>query len=200
VTGYFSAADRNKEPIRQALASLLPEQGNVLEIGSGTGKHAVYFARHFQHLHWYTSDLPENHSAIRSNLEKAPLDNLAGPLLLDVSQDQWPSVQVQAVYTSNTCHIMAWEEVLAMFRGVSCMLPAGGRFLIYGPFNLGGKFTSESNRVFDADLRNRAAHMGVRDLGALEAMAAPLGLTLATRMNMPANNMLLCWNRSKQNG
>lgn len=200
MTGYFSAADRNKEPIRQALASLLPEQGNVLEIGSGTGTHAVYFARHFQHLHWYTSDLRENHSAIRANLEKAPLDNLAGPLLLDVAQDQWPSVQVQAVYASNTCHIMAWEEVLAMFRGVSSMLPPGGRFLIYGPFNLDGKFTSESNRVFDADLRNRAAHMGVRDLGALEVMAAPLGLTLARRMNMPANNMLLCWNRSKQNG
>jgi len=200
VTGYSSAADRNKEPIRQALASLLPGWGSVLEIGSGTGQHAVYFAQHFQHLHWVTSDRQENHSAIRSNLESTPLDNLAGPLLLDVAQDLWPSVEVQAVYTSNTCHIMAWEEVLAMFRGVSCMLPHGGRFLIYGPFNLGGKFTSESNRDFDAGLRIRAAHMGVRDLGALETVAAPLGLTLATRMDMPANNMLLCWNRSKQNG
>ncbi len=200
MTGYFSAADRNKEPIRQALASLLPGQGSVLEIGSGTGQHAVYFAQHFQHLHWVTSDRQENHSAIRSNLESTSLDNLAGPLLLDVAQDQWPSLEVQAVYSSNTCHIMAWEEVLAMFRGVSGLLPDGGRFLIYGPFNLDGKFTSQSNREFDAGLRQRAPHMGVRDLGALEDAAAPLGLSLATRMDMPANNMLLCWKRGKQNG
>lgn len=200
MTGYYSAADRNKEPIRQALASLLPEQGNVLEIGSGTGQHAVYFAQYFQHLHWLTSDLLENHPAIRSNLEKTPLENLAGPLLLDVGQDQWPRIEVQAVYTANTCHIMAWEEVLAMFRGVSGLLVPGGRFLIYGPFNLGGKFTSQSNRDFDAGLRRRAPHMGVRDLEALEAEAAPLGLILEARVEMPANNMLLCWNRSKQDG
>lgn len=200
MTEYYSAADRNKEPIRQGLAKLLPEQGRVLEIGSGTGQHAVYFAQHFQHLQWVTSDLPENHPAIRSNLDKTPLANLAGPLLLDVAQDQWPSLEVQAVYTSNTCHIMAWEEVLAMFRGVSGLLAGGGRFLIYGPFNLGGKFTSQSNRDFDAGLRRRAAHMGVRDIGALEAEAALLGLTLEARMDMPANNMLLCWNRSRQDG
>lgn len=196
MTGYYSAADRNKEPIRQVLAGLLPKQGSVLEIGSGTGRHAEYFARHFQHLRWVTSDLQDNHPAIRATLENAALANLAGPLLLDVAQDHWPSLEVHAVYTSNTCHIMAWEEVLAMFRGVSGLLPSGGRFLIYGPFNLNGKFTSQSNRDFDAGLRRQAAHMGVRDLGALQSGAAGLGMTLEERVDMPANNMLLCWKRS----
>ena len=200
MTHCFSAADRNKEPIREALADLLPEHGRVLEIGSGTGQHAVYFAHHFRRLQWLTSDLAENHGAIRSNLDQVSLDNLAGPLLLDVSQDPWPKLEVQAVYTSNTCHIMAWDQVLAMFRGVSGLIGRGGRFFIYGPFNLDGKFTSESNREFDAGLRRRAAHMGVRDVGALEAEAAPLGLTLEVRKDLPANNMLLCWNRSEHHG
>ncbi len=193
---FTEAADRNKEPIRQVLAEWLPDRGQVLEIGSGTGQHALYFARHFPHLRWLASDLPENHAVIRSAIEHSALDNLDGPLELDVGQAEWSVPGMQAVYTSNTCHIMSWDEVLAMFQKVVELLPVGGRFLVYGPFNLEGEFTSQSNREFDASLRLRHPHMGIRDLTVLESVAAGLGLTLLDRRAMPANNMLLCWSRS----
>jgi cyclopropane fatty-acyl-phospholipid synthase-like methyltransferase len=199
VTGYSEAAERNKEPIRSALAHWLPDQGQVLEIGSGTGQHAVYFARHFPHLFWLTSDLPENHPGIRALIQASALENLAGPIALDVRDEDWPKLTVQAIYTSNTCHIMAWESVLMLFEKVSRLLPEGGRFLTYGPFNVDGEFTSDSNREFDASLKRIGAHMGIRDLTSLEARARDLGLILLDRRQMPANNMLLCWSRSSAN-
>jgi cyclopropane fatty-acyl-phospholipid synthase-like methyltransferase len=196
VNAFADAADRNKEPIRKVLAEWLPGQGRVLEIGSGTGQHAVYFARHFPGLRWLTSDLVENHAVIRSAIELSALENLDGPLELDVGQAEWSVPDVQAVYTSNTCHIMSWDEVLAMFQKVSELLPAEGRFLVYGPFNLDDEFTSQSNRDFDASLRLRHSHMAIRDLTVLESVGAGIGLTLVDRRAMPANNMLLCWSRS----
>ncbi|MCJ7555455.1 MAG: class I SAM-dependent methyltransferase [Gammaproteobacteria bacterium] len=196
MSAFAEAADRNKEPIREVLAEWLPEQGRVLEIGSGTGQHAVYFARHFPGLRWLTSDLTENHAVIRSAIEHSALENLDGPLELDVGQAEWSVPDVQAVYTSNTCHIMSWDEVLAMFQKVVELLPAEGRFMVYGPFNLDGEFTSQSNRGFDASLKLRHPHMAIRDLTVLEAVAAGIGLTLLDRRAMPANNMLLCWSRS----
>jgi cyclopropane fatty-acyl-phospholipid synthase-like methyltransferase len=198
VIRYSEAAERNKEPIRQVLADWLPEHGQVLEIGSGTGQHAVYFARHFPYLRWIVSDLPKNHPGLVAAMSEASLPNLAGPISLDVSQRQWPSLQVQAVYTSNTCHIMAWENVLAMFGQVARLLPEGGRFLVYGPFNLDGEFTSQSNRVFDTALKHMGAQMGIRDLTMLQAHAREMGVILLDRKAMPANNMLLCWSRSNE--
>lgn len=197
MTAVSEAAERNKEPIRQVLSEWLPGTGRVLEIGSGTGQHAVYFARHFPGLHWITSDLPTNHQLIRRALEQAGLANLSGPLSLDVAGTAWPRTPVDVVYTANTCHIMGWDEVRAMFRQVSALLAPGGRFVVYGPFNRNGDFTSPSNRAFDASLRARNPLMGIRDLEALEAHAGEL--VLEERRDMPANNMMLCWSRSRMN-
>lgn len=194
MTALSEAAERNKEPIRQVLSEWLPETGTVLEIGSGTGQHAVYFARHFPQLHWIASDLPAGHRLIRQALAQSGLPNLSGPLELDVAGEAWPRVAVDVVYTSNTCHIMGWDEVCTMFRRVSALLQPGGRFVVYGPFNRNGEFTSQSNRAFDASLRARNPVMGIRDLEQLQAHAG--ALVLEDRRDMPANNMMLCWSRS----
>ena len=166
----------------------------VLEIGSGTGQHAVFFGTTLPHLIWQTSDRPQNHPSIVAWQQDARLANVLPPLALDVNGD-WPQGPFDAVFSANTCHIMAWPEVQAMFAGIGRVLSAGGVVCIYGPVNYGGKFTSTSNGEFNAALKAEAAHMGIRDFEAVDALAAAQGLTLQAGHAMPANNRLLVWRR-----
>jgi cyclopropane fatty-acyl-phospholipid synthase-like methyltransferase len=168
---------------------------SVLEIGSGTGQHAVHFARHLPHLTWQPTDLAENHPSIRAWAAEAGLENLREPLVLDVSHRPWPVTCADAVFTANTAHIVSWPAVEAMFAGVGAVLPPGGRFCLYGPFSYGGRHTSASNVQFDAMLRARDPQSGVRDFEALAACAHEAGLVLRADHAMPANNRILVWEK-----
>jgi cyclopropane fatty-acyl-phospholipid synthase-like methyltransferase len=194
---FSSACERNREPILSVLHQVLPHDAHVLEIGSGTGQHAVYFGREMPHLRWQTSDRPSYHASIRAWIDDAGLPNVLPPLALDVAVDDWPQGPYDAVFSANTCHIMAWNEVQTMFAGIGRVLAENGIVCIYGPFNQGGQFTSASNAAFDASLKAQAAHMGIRDVEAVSQLAAEQGLKLLADYAMPANNRLLVWRRSE---
>ncbi|WP_456373763.1 DUF938 domain-containing protein [Thiolapillus sp.] len=193
---YSESCEQNRVPILNVLQPRLRTCRRLLEIGSGTGQHAVYFGAAMPHLIWQTSDREENLPGIRKWLEEADLPNVRQPLLLDVAQDAWPDVQIQAVFSANTVHIMHWPEVQALFAGVGKCLPEKGRFLLYGPFNYNGDYTSDSNRSFDAWLKARDPRSGVRDFEALNELAAQAGLILQEDIAMPANNRILHWEKS----
>lgn len=195
---YAESCDQNRDPILDVLRPLLGSCSALLEIGSGTGQHAVYFAARLPHLHWIPSDCEENLSGIALWRQEADLPNVHAPLALDVTQANWPEVDVQAVFSANTAHIMNWPQVQALFRGVGETLPGGGLFLLYGPFNYGGNYTSDSNRRFDAWLKARDPLSGLRDFEALDQLAAQAGMQLQDDIAMPANNRILCW--QKQSG
>jgi len=190
---YSESCDQNREPILRVIQPLLADRRGVLEIGSGTGQHAVFFARQMPHLIWHTSDRVENHPGIRLWLDQASLPNLRTPLPLDVARDPWPEIGVDAVFSANTAHIMGWPDVQAMFRGVGRVLPTGGLFLLYGPFNYAGAYTSDSNARFDQWLKGRDPDSGIRDFEALDQQAREAGMRLHDDFEMPANNRILCW-------
>jgi len=194
---WSDACERNKAPILEILRSLLETSRRVLEIGSGTGQHAVYFARHLPHLVWQTSDVAANHAGILRWIDEDGPANVAAPLDLDVSVLPWPAVDADAVFTANTAHIMSWTQVEAMFAGVAALLPSGGVFCQYGPFSYQGRHTSLSNRSFDAMLRERDPLSGVRDVVDLARLAERGGLIPAGDHEMPANNRLLVWRRDR---
>jgi hypothetical protein len=158
----------------------------VLEIGSGTGQHAAYFAPELPHLVWQASDVAENLPGIREWISKP------SPIELDVDKD-WPEIEPDAVFSANTCHIMSWPQVERLLAGVGSLLPPGGLFALYGPFNYGGKHTSESNARFDAMLRSSDPASGLRDFEQIARLAERGGLILAEDNAMPANNRLLVW-------
>ncbi len=176
----------------------------VLEIGSGTGQHAVHFATHLPHLIWQPADLAENLPGIElwraeaalGPARSAGLANLLPPLVLDVNQPRWPETGADAVFSANTLHIMSWSEVRLFFAGVGRLLPSDGVLAVYGPLNYGGRHTSESNARFDRSLRSRDPHSGIRDFEAVDALAAEQKLVLARDVAMPANNRTLVWLRS----
>lgn len=193
MTGDFSAAcERNREPIVAVLRQRFAHSRRVLEIGSGTGQHAVFFAAHLPHLVWQTSDLPDNHASINAWINEARLPNVLAPMALDVS-GHWPQDSFDAVFSANTCHIMSWHNVECMFDGIGRTLQPRGVLCIYGPFKYGGEFTSPSNARFDAMLRAQAEHMGIRDFEAVNRLAVDHGLALQDDVPMPANNQLLVW-------
>lgn len=189
------ACERNRAPILEHLRVHLPEPATVLEIGAGTGQHAVYFAAGLPWITWIVTDVETNLPGIRAWTDEAALANLRGPLALDVRDADWPVTRADHAFSANTAHIMAWPVVAAMFAGVGRLLGGGGRFVLYGPFNRDGAYTSESNRRFDADLRRRDPGMGVRDDAALDELATRAGLELIVDEPMPANNRLLVWER-----
>ena len=172
---YSESCDQNREPIFSVVRPLLAECCSVLEIGSGTGQHAVYFAARLPHLDWHTSDCQQNHAGIKMWLHEAGLENTRGPLDLNVSTSAWPQPGFDAVFSANTAHIMHWPEVAAMFSGVASVLAPGGRFLLYGPFNYGNRFTSESNARFDAWLKSRDPDSGIRNFEDLNGLAGSHG-------------------------
>jgi len=195
---YAEACDENGPPILEVLRQRFGGPLDLLEIGSGTGQHAVMFAAAMPGVTWHTSDRLEMHEGIRMWLEEADLPNLVSPLALDVLQDPWPQRRFDAVFSANTAHIMPPEAVRAMFAGVAGVLAPGAPFFLYGPFMYGGKHTSESNARFDRWLRSRAAHRGIRDLDWLVEVAGRLGLDLDEDIAMPVNNRTLVWRRRER--
>lgn len=191
---FSQACANNREPILAVLRDWLSTSRRVLEIGTGTGQHAEYFAANLPHLRWLPSDHPDALWQSELRLQQAETDNLILPALpLDVADQPWPAIEVDAVFSANTAHIMSWQEVEAMFAGVGNLLPSGGCFCLYGPFNEGGQYTSDSNRQFDAWLGSRSPLQGIRDLEALQTLGARNNLALALSRAMPANNQLLLW-------
>lgn len=190
------ACDRNKAPILAVIELLFEDCTSVLEIGSGTGQHAVYFAEKLPHLVWHTSDVKENHADIRAWLQDAKLSNLQGPLSLDVMQPEWPQVKVDAVFSANTAHIMHWEAVEKFFAGAGKLLPEGGKFVLYGPFNYNNQYTSDSNANFDLWLKARDPHSGIRNFEDLDNLAKSAGMEFRQDYEMPANNRILYWQKT----
>jgi cyclopropane fatty-acyl-phospholipid synthase-like methyltransferase len=189
------ACERNKEPILGVLREVLAQSRRVLEIGSGTGQHAVYFARHLPHVQWQTSDLPAHHPGITAWLQEEGPVNALPPLALDVDAPQWPVQDVDAVFSANTVHIIAWPQVERLFAGVGRVLVAHGLLCLYGPFNYNGAFTSDSNAKFDVWLKERDPRSGIRDFADLDRLAAAQGLDLAQDVPMPSNNRILVWRK-----
>lgn len=189
------ACENNKRPILSAIAPLLESSRSVLEIGSGTGQHAVFFAENMPQLIWYTSDREENHAVINQWLDDAGLESIRAPLALDVSRDEWPVPEFDAVFSANTAHIMDWNQVECMFTGVGRVLADKGLFLLYGPFNYNNDYTSDSNRRFDAWLKGNDPHSGIRNFEDLQGLAEEAGLQLIQDFPMPANNRILCWQK-----
>ena len=192
---HSQACDNNRDPILSVISPWLADTRAVLEIGSGTGQHAVYFAEHLPHLIWHTSDVAEHHEGIQAWIDDAGLGNVRAPLLLDVTDDAWPSVDVDAVFSANAVHIMDWGAVEAMISGVGWLLPTGGRFVLYGPFNYGGNYTSESNARFDGWLKARDPGSGIRDFEAVDGLAEKAGMVFEEDVAMPANNRTVCWRK-----
>jgi SAM-dependent methyltransferase len=192
---FSAAAERNKDPILEILAEAFRECLHVLEIGSGTGQHAVHFARNLPHLTWRPTDLAENIPGLNSRIETEGPANLRMPIMLDVRIDPWPVESVDGVFSANTLHIMDWGSVVRFFRGVGQVLNPGGTLCIYGPFRYGGRFTTDSNAAFDRDLRARDPQSGIRDFEAVDGLAQLQGLRLVADHAMPANNQLLVWSR-----
>lgn len=192
---YSESCEQNRDAILQVIQPLFKDRKNVLEIGSGTGQHAVYFAQKMPHLIWHTSDKAENHQGILAWIEEAALDNIRAPISLDVSRDKWPNAEIDAVFSANTAHIMSWPEVEALIAGVGAQLANNGLFVLYGPFNYDGNFTSDSNARFDQWLKERDPQSGVRDFEALEKLAQKSGMALENDFEMPANNRILCWRK-----
>ena len=192
---FSQACENNKAPILAVLASAFSEVNEVLEIGSGTGQHAVWLASHLSHLRWQPSDRADNIPGMQLWFNEAGLTNLLPPLELDVTQTPWPVTQVEAVFTANTLHIMGWPEVETFFDRLGQVLKPGGKLCIYGPFNYGGVYTSDSNARFDQWLAQQSPHSAIRDFEQVEQLAAQIGLRLVADHSMPANNRLLEWQR-----
>jgi len=188
------ASKRNRDPILAVLRRFFADRQHVLEIGSGTGQHAVHFAAHLPALIWQASDRVENLPGIRAWLDEAALPNTPAPIEFDVASG-WPALRVDALFSVNTLHIMRWTEVQALFAGLHKITTHDAKLAIYGPFNYAGAYTSASNAAFDASLKARAPHMGIRDFAEIDGLAAGAGFLLCDDFEMPANNRLLTWQR-----
>src|SRR5664280_1893798 len=202
-----AAYHRNHQAIWTVLQQFLAgKSGDVVEAGSGTGQHVVDFARHTPEITWWPSDLNEQHlKSIGAWRAYAGLPNIRPPLRIDLSDPSWCSEmhdgsgpgELLAVFCANVIHIAPWRVAEVLFAGAGRYLRAGGRLFLYGPFKRGGKHTAISNAVFDTSLREGNPEWGVRDIEALEKLAASAGLGLAEIAEMPANNLILVFERSK---
>ncbi|MDS4059235.1 MAG: DUF938 domain-containing protein [Candidatus Contendobacter sp.] len=195
VKPYSEACEQNKAPILTVLWEVFREPGLILEIGSGTGQHAVHFARELPHLDWQPTDQADYLPGIRLWIAEAGLSNLRQPLELDTRREPWPVTQAAGVFSANTTHIMHWPAVEGLFRGIGRVLQPGGAFCLYGPFNHGGRYTSASNAEFDALLKHRDPASGIRDFDDLDRLARDSGLRLLRDYPMPVNNRTLVWAR-----
>ncbi|MDB2533216.1 class I SAM-dependent methyltransferase [Porticoccaceae bacterium] len=193
---FSLACENNRGPILEILQPLLADKLSVLEIGSGTGQHAVWFAKHLPKLRWQTSDLQHNHVGINQWLDAYPSPNLLPPVELDMLGDNWPKADFDCIYSANTAHIMPWEAVVNMLAHVGLTLPSNGHFCLYGPMQYQGVIEPQSNRNFDTSLRQQASHMGIREFHQINRLAAEAGLVLLDDHAMPANNRLLVWQKA----
>jgi cyclopropane fatty-acyl-phospholipid synthase-like methyltransferase len=194
---FAESFEENKQPILEILRKEFAQTEKVLEIGSGTGQHAVFFAQALHHLVWQTSDVAENHPGILAWLEDDGPNNALPPLELDVRHSAWPAQKYDGIFSANTVHIMGWPEVELMFAGIGQVLLPEGRFCLYGPFNYHGEFTSPSNANFDVWLKNRNPASGIRDVDELNSLAEKAGLSLVADYEMPVNNRILVWRATR---
>ncbi len=192
---YSESCEQNKGPILEVLKRVFYDSKKVFEIGSGTGQHAVYFAKHLPHLIWQPSDLTENLLSIQAWMQDAPSNNLKPPIELDVLKPSKDLGHYDAIFTANSLHIMSWLMVEAFFRVVNSLLDSQGKLLIYGPFSYQGKHTSFSNERFDHYLKQHNPDSGVRDVVDLENLAKKQRLILLEDYAMPANNRCLLWQK-----
>lgn len=195
VKPFSPACMNNRQPILSVLQRVFSDAHHVLEVGSGTGQHAVYCAPALPHLLWQASDVADNLPGIQMWFEDQPAPNLPPPIVFDVA-DSWPEGAFDAVFSANTAHIMAWPLVQTLVRKVGEHLPVGGTFALYGPFNYQGQYTSESNARFDLWLKAENPVRGIRDFEQLDALARQAGLHLLEDNAMPANNRLLVWRKA----
>lgn len=190
---FSQACENNKKFILEQLVRCFANSYKILEVGSGTGQHAVYFAPNLPHLVWQTSDQSHYHGGIHTWLAQHPADNLKTPITLTIGQDSWPEIRVDGVFTANTTHIMQACDAKLMMQTITQNLCQGGVFCQYGPFNIDGQYTSDSNEHFDRHLKNEGCG-GIRDIAELQRWAP--GLELQETIPMPANNFLLVWIKS----
>ncbi|WP_250624707.1 DUF938 domain-containing protein [Pinirhizobacter soli] len=189
------SVERNRDAILDVLGEAFTHTKSVLEVGSGTGQHAVFFARALPHLSWQTSDREENLDGISAWLDDTGLPNTPPALAFDVN-GAWPTTAYDGVFTANTLHIMSFEEVRAFFTSLPSITAPGATLVVYGPFNYDGQFTSPSNATFNDWLQARGAHMAIRDFEAVDALAAEAGFHLVDDRAMPANNRCIIWRRT----
>jgi len=192
---FSPSCERNREPILAVLRERFATRRRVLEIGSGSGQHAVHFAAAMPWLTWQCSDVADNLPGIRAWLDDAHLANTPPPIELDVASAAAMPVRFDALFSANTLHIMGWPEVEAFFAMLPAMLDAQATVVVYGPFNYDGAYTSDSNREFDSWLQARDPRSRIRDFEAVDAQACKAGLRLLTDIPMPANNRCLVWQR-----
>lgn len=194
---HAPAAERNRGPILEVLREVLPPSGTVLEIASGSGQHAVFFARALSGLTFQPSEKEASaHESIRAWIEHEQLDNVREPLTLDVTEPTWPLEHADAMLCINMIHISPWTAALALLDGAARLLPPGGPLVLYGPYRRGGEHTAPSNAAFDESLRSRNPEWGVRDLDEVAAAASERGLKLDGVHEMPANNLTVVFRRA----
>ena len=195
---YAPAAERNRAPILAVLRRLVPPRARVLEVASGTGQHAAWFAAHLPGTLWQPSEAdPSAFASITAWAAEEGASNVLEPVRLDCAAARWPFGVFDVVYCANLIHIAPWDCCLGLLRGAGRHLAAGGRLLLYGPFRIGGEHTSASNAAFDAGLRAQDPGWGVRDLRDVEARAAEQGLRYVERVRMPANNLVVVFERQE---
>ena len=192
---FAAGCERNQGPFLEVLQRNVGARGRVLEMASGTGQHAVHFAAAMPWLAWQCSDRADNLPGIAAWRDEAALANTPPAIELDVD-GPWPGNRFDAVFTANSLHIMGWPQVEAFFAGVGKVLQEDGLLIVYGPFNYGGEFTSDSNRAFDQWLKDRDPASGIRDFEAVDALARAIGLALVEDNAMPANNRALVWQKT----
>ncbi len=192
---FAAAAKRKTGAILTVLKSEFASREAILEIGSGTGQHAVTFAQQLSHLRWQPSDVGQYCAGIAAWVAEAGLPNVAAPIVLDVLDAPRVSEPFDGVYSANTAHIMSADAVGEMFSLVGNLLPPGGVFALYGPFRQHGQYNTDSNAAFDRSLRQRDVGMGIRDLEWLDELAQDAGMNRTRLYAMPANNHLAVWSR-----
>lgn len=194
---FSESCERNKHPILAELTPLFEDSCSVLELGSYSGQHAFHFAKNLPHLSWQLSDRPVAIEALRHNYAQTRLGNVLAPIALDVSKaEHWPKQTFNAVYSANTLHIMSAEHVQMLFKNLPSVCQQNTLFVVYGPFNYQGNFTSESNEKFQQWLQDRDPLSGIRDFEWVNELAKMADFVLETDIKMPANNQLLVWRKN----
>jgi SAM-dependent methyltransferase len=192
---FSQACENNKQPILDIISQYFRPGDKVLEIGSGTGQHMLYFCKKLPWLYWIPSEIPENLSTIKMGLEGQASPNLGVIKSIDVRDDPWPVSQLNGVFSANCLHIMMADFVPDFFRGAGAVIRPGGCICVYGPFRYQGEFTSDSNKSFDQWLKERDPVFGIRDFEWVDELARKQGFSLLADHTMPANNQLLVWKR-----
>lgn len=192
------SSERNKDPILEVLRKIIPSTSRrLLEVGTGTGQHAVFFAQQFPNLEWVASDILDRHDGIQMWLQEAKLKNISGPLEFEIGKDEFPAGNFDYVYSANVLHIISWQKAQRLFELLGNHLEMGSELIFYGPFNYKGRFTSESNEAFDGWLKSHDPESGVRSFEEISEKLGSCGFDLVKDYEMPSNNRILHFRKCK---